>query len=60
MWAGGRKLRVRGMCRHAVRLICAGWLPHDRCSSGAFRLSRIERYHFAVENACSATVNGYS
>ena len=27
MWARGRKLRVRGMCRHAVRLICAGWLP---------------------------------
>ena len=40
--AGG--FRARGMSRHAVRLICAGWLPHDRCSSGAFRLSKIERH----------------
>jgi len=40
---------VRGMSRHAVRLICAGWLPHDRCSSGAFRLSKIERHRYALK-----------
>lgn len=28
MWAGERS--ARGLRRRAVRLICAGWLPHDR------------------------------
>jgi hypothetical protein len=31
MEAGG----AEGMVRRAVRLICAGWLPHDRVCVGS-------------------------
>ena len=50
---------ARGMSRHAVRLICAGWLPHDRCSSGAFRLSKIERHRHLLK-ALQCNNSGYS
>ncbi len=48
--------RMRGMSRLAVRLICAGWLPHDSCSSGAFPLVKPRRVVYG--DPATVTVEG--
>ena len=44
MGLAGRVGGEEGVFRDSGQTDIRGWLPHDRCSSGAFRLSRIERH----------------